>query len=53
MAVLQQCELLKIEDILPFFPDFVLIDDFKVHPHSQINQIKSNQINKLNESINQ
>ena len=27
--------LLKIEDILPFFPDFVLIDDFKVryiHP---------------------
>ena len=23
-------ELLKIEDILPFFPDFALIDDFKV-----------------------
>jgi hypothetical protein len=23
--------LLKIEDILPFFPDFALIDDFKVH----------------------
>lgn len=22
-------DLLKIEDILPFFPDFVLIDDFK------------------------
>ena len=22
--------LLKIEDILPFFPDFALIDDFKV-----------------------
>eukprot|EP01102_Stenamoeba_stenopodia_P010615 TRINITY_DN321_c1_g3_i2.p1 TRINITY_DN321_c1_g3~~TRINITY_DN321_c1_g3_i2.p1 ORF type:complete len:980 (-),score=215.52 TRINITY_DN321_c1_g3_i2:2222-5161(-) len=29
MAFLNQCELLKIEDILPFFPDFVLIDDFK------------------------
>lgn len=29
MAFLQQCDLLKIEDILPFFPDFVLIDDFK------------------------
>ncbi|KAF0458989.1 vacuolar protein sorting protein 18 [Gigaspora margarita] len=29
MEYLQQCELLKIEDILPFFPDFVLIDDFK------------------------
>jgi len=29
MAFLQDCDLLKIEDILPFFPDFVLIDDFK------------------------
>lgn len=23
--------LLKIEDNLPFFPDFSLVDDFKVH----------------------
>ncbi|KAI9491455.1 Pep3/Vps18/deep orange family-domain-containing protein [Zychaea mexicana] len=30
MEFLQQSDLLKIEDILPFFPDFVLIDDFKV-----------------------
>eukprot|EP01104_Vermistella_antarctica_P010093 TRINITY_DN2663_c0_g1_i4.p1 TRINITY_DN2663_c0_g1~~TRINITY_DN2663_c0_g1_i4.p1 ORF type:complete len:947 (-),score=277.56 TRINITY_DN2663_c0_g1_i4:38-2878(-) len=29
MAFLSQCDLLKIEDILPFFSDFVLIDDFK------------------------
>jgi hypothetical protein len=29
MLFLRECELLKIEDILPFFPDFVLIDDFK------------------------
>ncbi|CAG8467025.1 8972_t:CDS:10 [Ambispora gerdemannii] len=29
MNYLQHCELLKIEDILPFFPDFVLIDEFK------------------------
>lgn len=29
MEFLQQSDLLKIEDILPFFPDFVLIDDFK------------------------
>jgi hypothetical protein len=29
MAFLSQSDLLKIEDILPFFPDFVLIDDFK------------------------
>jgi len=30
MEFLQHTDLLKIEDILPFFPDFVLIDDFKV-----------------------
>jgi hypothetical protein len=26
---LKKCELLKIEDLIPFFPDFVVIDDFK------------------------
>ena len=30
MLVLQECPQLKIEDILPFFPDFVTIDHFKV-----------------------
>ena len=30
MEFLNQCELLKIEDILPFFQDFVTIDHFKV-----------------------
>eukprot|EP01133_Synstelium_polycarpum_P000223 gene223-271_t len=29
MNFLQHCPLLKIEDILPFFPDFTVIDDFK------------------------
>lgn len=29
MAFLSRVELLKIEDILPFFPEFTLIDDFK------------------------
>ncbi|KAI9279805.1 Pep3/Vps18/deep orange family-domain-containing protein [Sporodiniella umbellata] len=29
LELLKQNDLLKIEDILPFFPDFVLIDDFK------------------------
>lgn len=29
MKFLQNTDLLKIEDILPFFPNFVLIDDFK------------------------
>ncbi|EQL03485.1 vacuolar protein sorting protein DigA [Ophiocordyceps sinensis CO18] len=26
---LKRCELLRIEDLMPFFPDFVVIDDFK------------------------
>ncbi|KAJ3040940.1 hypothetical protein HDV00_010151 [Rhizophlyctis rosea] len=29
MTYLKQTDLLKIEDVLPFFPDFVLIDEFK------------------------
>jgi hypothetical protein len=29
MAFIKDTSLLKIEDILPFFPDFVIIDDFK------------------------
>ena len=26
---LKRCDLLRIEDLIPFFPDFVIIDDFK------------------------
>ncbi|CAM9575226.1 unnamed protein product [Chrysoparadoxa australica] len=29
ISILSECSLLKIEDILPFFPDFVVIDSFK------------------------
>ncbi|ORX60830.1 hypothetical protein BCR36DRAFT_314682 [Piromyces finnis] len=29
LQLLKSCELLKISDILPYFPDFVLIEDFK------------------------
>ncbi|KFZ06993.1 hypothetical protein V501_06897 [Pseudogymnoascus sp. VKM F-4519 (FW-2642)] len=29
LAFLSRCPLLKIEDLIPFFPDFVVIDDFK------------------------
>lgn len=29
MAIIKESGLIKIEDILPFFPDFVLINDFK------------------------
>lgn len=29
MQFLKKCDILKMEDILPFFPDYVLINDFK------------------------
>lgn len=29
MSLLKECTVLKIEDILPFFPEFTLIDNFK------------------------
>lgn len=29
MNFLKECKFIKIEDILPFFPDFVTIDHFK------------------------
>ena len=29
MQFLSECPLLAIEDVLPFFPDFVTIQDFK------------------------
>jgi len=29
MRFLEECKFIKIEDILPFFPDFVTIDHFK------------------------
>lgn len=29
MELLASCELLRIEDVLPFFPEFVCIDHFK------------------------
>lgn len=29
MHFLEECKFIKIEDILPFFPDFVTIDHFK------------------------
>lgn len=36
MEFLHDCDLLKIEDILPFFPDFVTIDHFKVSTCNEI-----------------
>ncbi|CAI2181674.1 1175_t:CDS:10 [Funneliformis geosporum] len=42
MDYLQHCDLLKIEDILPFFPDFVLIDDFKEEICAALEEYNSN-----------
>ncbi|XP_020100737.1 vacuolar protein sorting-associated protein 18 homolog isoform X3 [Ananas comosus] len=44
-------ELLKIEDILPFFPDFVLIDDFKEEICKSLKDY-NNQIEKLKQEMN-
>ena len=39
MGILKKCgDLLKIEDILPFFPNFVLIDDFKEEIEQSLNE---------------
>ncbi|KAI9383863.1 hypothetical protein POPTR_013G147600v4 [Populus trichocarpa] len=43
--------LLKIEDILPFFPDFALIDDFKEAICSSLEDY-NNQIEQLKEEMN-
>lgn len=29
ISFLKRCDLLRIEDLIPFFPDFVIIDDFR------------------------
>ena len=51
MSVLQQCpKLLKIEDVLPFFPDFTTIDLFK-DAISQSLQEYSNHLSELKEEM--
>ena len=46
MRFLENTDLLKIEDVLPFFPDFVVIDDFKEEITNALEGY-SNQINEL------
>ncbi|KAF7320295.1 Vacuolar protein sorting protein [Mycena kentingensis (nom. inval.)] len=46
MVFLDNTDLLKIEDVLPFFPDFVVIDDFKEEITNALEGY-SNQINEL------
>lgn len=44
MNCLSSCDLLKIEDILPFFPDFVTIDHFKVCCKEETQQCNSSNV---------
>lgn len=37
MKFMEECKFIKIEDILPFFPDFVTIDHFKDAVCSSLN----------------
>ena len=41
MKFLESTDLVKIEDILPFFPDFVIIDDFKAEICSALEEYSS------------
>jgi hypothetical protein len=38
MEFLRMCDILKIEDILPFFPDFILINEFKSEIESTLEE---------------
>lgn len=40
LEYLKMCDLVTIEDALPFFPDYVVIDDFKDHILSALEEYK-------------
>ena len=50
MDFLKRCELLRIEDLIPFFPDFVVIDDFKEEICAALEEY-SRQIEELKTSM--
>jgi len=52
MQFLKQCSLLKIEDILPFFPSFIVIDKFKDEICSSLEEYNS-KIEKLKEEMDE
>ncbi|KAJ7492755.1 Pep3/Vps18/deep orange family-domain-containing protein [Mycena latifolia] len=52
MRFLENTDLLKIEDVLPFFPDFVVIDDFKEEITNALEGY-SNQINGLKSKMDE
>ena len=49
---LKRCELLRIEDLIPFFPDFVVIDDFKEEICAALEQY-SRQIDDLKREMDE
>jgi hypothetical protein len=51
MQYLQRSNLLKIEDVLPFFPDFALIDEFKSEICHALQEYNSH-IEQLKEAMN-
>lgn len=50
--LLSRCELLKIEDLLPLFPDFTVIDDFKNEIISSM-EVYSTNISQLNKEMDE
>ncbi|VVC29853.1 Clathrin, heavy chain/VPS, 7-fold repeat,Pep3/Vps18/deep orange,Zinc finger, RING/FYVE/PHD- [Cinara cedri] len=50
MHFLEECKFIKIEDILPFFPDFVTIDHFKDAVCSSLEEYNK-EINNLKEEM--
>lgn len=52
MKLLQGCDLINIEDVLPFFPDFVTIDHFKDAICSSLGQYNEH-INDLKQEMEQ
>jgi hypothetical protein len=58
MQLLTETDAIKIEDILPFFPDFVVIDEFKevicqaLQSYSQHISLLKNEMDEAGESAN-
>lgn len=52
MSFLQECDLLQIEDILPFFPDFTRIDEFRDEICASLEDYGTH-IQKLKQTMNE
>lgn len=52
LSIMKECELVKIEDILPFFPDFITIDLFKDAICQSLNAYNK-EIEELKEEMNE